>query len=79
MYAAMSHSAKAEKSHSYRGSRSPARRLTSGAACAMEWRRSCGAGHGAQARRRHGEPEASIDDEGAAEEPNPTAMPIQQC
>jgi hypothetical protein len=78
-YVDMSRCANAGKSHSCMGSKSPGRRLTCGAACAMAWRRSCGDGHGAQARLRHGEPEASVDDEGGAEEPNPTAMPIQQC
>jgi hypothetical protein len=70
-YADMSHSAEAEKSYLCRGSKSPGRRLTCVAASAMEWMRRCGAGHGAQARRRHDVRGASVDDEGGRWQPRP--------
>jgi hypothetical protein len=59
----MSRSAVTEKSPSWLGSKSPGPMLPCGAARAIEWRRSCGGGHAAQARRRHDAREASVGEE----------------
>jgi hypothetical protein len=62
----ISHSAVAEKSHSCRGSKSPGPRLTCGAACAMEWKWSCGGGR-APVRLHPGVRGASVDEESCPE------------